>query len=100
MVVMAWVVGMLVWTGATLIIDAWQRARHPRRPDLTERLMPFWAMSVADEAEAWLAGQQPERQHNPATERPQDTVIKAVARYSAPAAPSFEFEIRTVGATT
>jgi hypothetical protein len=38
-------------TGSALIVDGWRRAR---RPDLTERLMPFRPVSVAHEAEEWL----------------------------------------------
>ncbi len=33
------VAGLLVWAGATLLIDAW--VRHRRRPDVAERLRPF-----------------------------------------------------------
>jgi hypothetical protein len=46
-------VGILVWAGVTLIIDA--RLRR-RRPDLAERLRPFQP-KVADEAEVWLRRQ-------------------------------------------
>jgi hypothetical protein len=47
-------------TGTALLLDAFRRVR---RPDLGERLHPFMApASVADEAQAWLDGQQsPER---------------------------------------
>jgi hypothetical protein len=43
---------MLVWVGATLLIDACVRRR--RRPSLAERLAPFVQPSVADEARRWL----------------------------------------------
>jgi hypothetical protein len=49
LVVLVIVAGLLVWVGATLIIDGW--LRRPRRPDLVERLRPFQPY-VADEAEA------------------------------------------------
>jgi hypothetical protein len=45
-------VGVLVWIGATLLIDPWLGRR--RRPDLAERLPPFQATSLANEAEWWL----------------------------------------------
>ena len=48
-------VGLLVWGGVTLLIDA--RARR-LRPDLTERLLPYQPTSIADEAERWLHRQQ------------------------------------------
>ena len=41
-------VGLLVWAGATLLIDA---AWRQRRPDLTDRLRPYQPSSVADEAQ-------------------------------------------------
>ena len=44
-------VGLLVWGGVWLLIDAFS-ARH-RPVDLTERLQPYQP-SVADEAESWL----------------------------------------------
>jgi hypothetical protein len=47
-------VGLLVWGGVTLLIDA--RSRR-RRPSLEERLRPYQP-SVADEAEGWLSRQQ------------------------------------------
>jgi len=46
------VIGLLVWAGAALLIDAWHK--RARRPDLTERLAPFQPRSVADEAQEWL----------------------------------------------
>jgi hypothetical protein len=50
--------GLLVWADATLIIDDWQRARRQRRrPDLTERVLPFQPMSLASEAQRWLEKQ-------------------------------------------
>ena len=45
-------VGLLVWGGATLLIDAWLRHRR-NRPKLTERLAPF-SGRISEEAEAWL----------------------------------------------
>jgi hypothetical protein len=50
------VVGMLVWAGATLLIDAWL-GRDPRI-DLAQRLDPHQT-TVGDEAEAWLGRHQP-----------------------------------------
>jgi hypothetical protein len=47
-------VGLLVWVGATLLIDA--AIRH-RRPSLTERLTPYQHDSLADEAHRWLQQQ-------------------------------------------
>jgi hypothetical protein len=45
------VVGVLVWGGSTLLLDAWLK----RRPtDLIDRLMPYQSGSVADEAQRWL----------------------------------------------
>ncbi len=44
----------LIWSGVTLLIDAWLRRR--RVPDLAERLRPFQP-PVADEAEVWLRRQ-------------------------------------------
>lgn len=53
-----WVVllvsGLLVWAGATLLLDAAFTARS--RPDLGERLLRFQARSLADETELWLRG--------------------------------------------
>jgi hypothetical protein len=45
---------VLVWSGATLLIDAGRRRR--RRRDLVERLMPLQP-SIADEAQDWLQRQ-------------------------------------------
>jgi hypothetical protein len=45
-------VGLLVWAGTTLILDAWWL--RPRRPDLAERQRPFQPASLADEARQWL----------------------------------------------
>jgi hypothetical protein len=45
------VVGLLVWGGSTLLLDAWCK-RQPS--DLTERLVPYQSGSVADEAQRWL----------------------------------------------
>ena len=50
-----WVIliaALLVSAGATLLIDAWLRARA--RPDLAERLQRFHHMSIAEQAERWL----------------------------------------------
>jgi hypothetical protein len=45
------VVGVRVWGGSTLLLDAW----WGRRPvELADLLMPFQAGSVADEAQHWL----------------------------------------------
>jgi hypothetical protein len=49
-------VGLLVWVGTTLLIDA--AIRRHRRPSLTERLAPYQHDSLADEARRWL-DQQP-----------------------------------------
>lgn len=53
-----WVVllvsGLLVWAGATLLLDAAVTARS--LPDLGERLLPFQPRSLADEVEQWLGG--------------------------------------------
>jgi hypothetical protein len=47
---------LLVWVGATLVIDACLRSRH--RPDLAERLRPYQPGSLAgtlgEQAEDWL----------------------------------------------
>ena len=44
-----------MWAGAALIIQGWHLARQEdRRPDLTERLIPFQPSSIADEAQDWL----------------------------------------------
>jgi hypothetical protein len=43
---------LLVWAGAILLIDASVRRRDR---SLEERLAPFQAESVADEAQRWLA---------------------------------------------
>jgi len=48
------VVGVLLWAGTTLLLDAW--LRRPRRQSLAERLAPFRPRHVADEAEEWLKG--------------------------------------------
>ncbi len=45
---------VLAGTGFTLILDGIRN--RPRRPNLTERLLPFMP-SVADEAEGWLRRQ-------------------------------------------
>jgi hypothetical protein len=46
------VAGLLLWAGATLLIEACQQ--RSRRPSLTERLRPFQPYTLADEAEVWL----------------------------------------------
>ena len=51
-IVVILVAGLLVWIGATLIIDAW--LGRPKRLGLAERLRPFQPRSVGDEAESWL----------------------------------------------
>ncbi|MGH7912025.1 MAG: hypothetical protein ACREOV_09905 [Candidatus Dormibacteraceae bacterium] len=50
------VVGLLVWAGATLLVDAWRRARHPSVPrrGLYERLASHQPAGLAEEVEAWL----------------------------------------------
>jgi hypothetical protein len=53
-VVLLIVAGVLVWGGSTLIIDA--VVCRNRRGTLTERLLPFRPVSVADEVEEWLKG--------------------------------------------
>jgi hypothetical protein len=45
------VVGLLMWTGTTLLLDAWWRWK---RPDLADRLRPFRPTTIADEAQHWL----------------------------------------------
>ena len=42
---------VLMWAGATLLIDAW--LQHRRRPSLCERLAPYMP-TLADEVETWL----------------------------------------------
>jgi hypothetical protein len=51
-VVVLVVAGILIWAGATLLLDAWWRREH--RPDLAERLWPFRSRSLAEEAQEWL----------------------------------------------
>jgi hypothetical protein len=42
---------ILVWTGVTLVLDAW----WSRRPVyLADRLLPYQPGSVADQAQQWL----------------------------------------------
>ena len=55
---MVWVLvvaGLLIWVGATLIIDALSWAR--RQPDLAERLIRYQARTDVDEVERWLHAQ-------------------------------------------
>jgi len=42
---------VLVWAGAAVLIDAFQRRSGP---DLGDRLRPFAGIEVADEARRWL----------------------------------------------
>jgi hypothetical protein len=51
------VAGILVWTGAMLLLGSWWR--RERRPELAERLRPFQPGSLADEAHDWLHNRQP-----------------------------------------
>jgi hypothetical protein len=51
MVVALIVVGVLVWGGSTVLLDAWWK-REPT--DLVDRLLPYQSGSVADEARWWL----------------------------------------------
>ena len=48
------VVGLLVWAGTTLLLDAWMKRQ--RSPSLAERLAPYQQRHVSDEAEEWLQG--------------------------------------------
>lgn len=43
---------ILEWAGTAILLDAW--VNRWRRHDLTERLRPYQATSVADEAQEWL----------------------------------------------
>jgi hypothetical protein len=52
--VLVTIVGLLMWAGTTLLLDAWMR--RPRRPTLAERLALYQPRPVADEAEEWLRG--------------------------------------------
>jgi hypothetical protein len=45
------VVGVLVWAGSTLLLDAWWKRQST---DLADRLIPYQGGSVADEAQRWL----------------------------------------------
>jgi hypothetical protein len=49
LVVVVIVAGLMVWFGATLLIEAWQGSQS----DLAERLAPYQP-SLADEAQRWL----------------------------------------------
>ena len=53
MVTLLIVVGLLVWAGSALLIDAWLRTRQP---DFSERLLPYQPPSLGEEAERWLSG--------------------------------------------
>ena len=44
---------LMLWAGVALILDGWPR----RHPDLAERLRPYGAQSLAEEAEDWLRWQ-------------------------------------------
>jgi hypothetical protein len=46
---------VLVWTGASLLYDAWLRRRHC--PSLLERLAPYQPRSVAGQVRRWLDSQ-------------------------------------------
>jgi hypothetical protein len=46
-------VGLLVWTGTTLLLDVWWR--RPRRPDLAERPRPFQPVNLADQGQTEAA---------------------------------------------
>jgi hypothetical protein len=48
------IVGMLLWAGTTLLLDAWMR--RPRHPSLAQPLAPYQPGHVAEEAEEWLHG--------------------------------------------
>ena len=50
------IVGLLTWIAATLAISAYHR--RGRRRSLTERLLPYHAPYIADEAEDWLHGRE------------------------------------------
>jgi hypothetical protein len=47
---------VLVWAGATLLIDAY--IRRDRRRSLTDRLLPYQPPSLADEISEWLSERQ------------------------------------------
>ena len=47
------VVGLLVWAGATLLIEVW--LRRPQGLSLYEHLDPFQRPYVADEAQKWAS---------------------------------------------
>jgi len=49
------VVGFLIWSGVTLLLDAWHPHHHRR--DLAERLGPYRSHSIVDEAQEWLESQ-------------------------------------------
>lgn len=49
MVILLIVVGLLVWAGSALLIDAWSRSR---RPDLAERLLPYQSLFACREGRA------------------------------------------------
>ncbi|HEX4863416.1 MAG TPA: hypothetical protein VFV02_05050 [Acidimicrobiales bacterium] len=49
------IVGLLMWAGTTLLIDALKEQRRGR-PSLYERLAPY-VPTVADEVEVWLKRQ-------------------------------------------
>ena len=46
------VVGLLVWAGATLLIDGW--LRRPRGLSLYKQLAPFQRSYAIHEAQKWL----------------------------------------------
>jgi hypothetical protein len=58
MIVLPAAIGALIWSGVTLLIDAYMRRQ--RRPDLAERLVPYQAPmadKLGDEAQEWLSRQ-------------------------------------------
>jgi hypothetical protein len=52
MVILILVVGVLIWAGARLLLNAWWD--RWKRADLTDRLPPNRQISIADEAHRWL----------------------------------------------
>ena len=48
------VVGLLVWAGTTLLLDAWMKRQ--RRPSQADSLAPYQQRHVSDKAEEWLQG--------------------------------------------
>ena len=52
MVILILVVGVLIWAGARLLLNAWWG--RWKRADLSDRLPPNRQISIADEAHRWL----------------------------------------------